>query len=324
MIRIEANGCGTQDIGTGFLIGPRLVATVEHVVDGATSIKLVRNDQTLASGTVIGDDPVRDVALVQSAKPLSGHVFQLSPVAPALGDSVAALGFPFGLPLTVTQGSVSSTGVTIPIDGINRRDLIQTDAAVNPGNSGGPLLSLDTGQVDGLIDLGTTQANGIAFAVSAQVAKPLLEAWQAAPQPGPTQTCQSVTSTTTSTASSAASSAASSTPAGSGPVDALDSYWADINTGAYAAAYGFLAPGAINLTETQFVASEQQARIKSATFAGVLGPSTASTATVDVTSLQTVDGQYGCRTWSGTYQMLYQNNQWLIAHSAISPQACPG
>jgi len=319
VIRIEANGCGTQDIGTGFLIGPRLVATVEHVVDGATSIKLVRDGKTLASGTVIGDDPVRDVALVQSRKPLSGYVFRLSSNAPALGDSVAALGFPLGLPLTVTQGSVSGTGRTIPIDGINRRNLIQTDAAVNPGNSGGPLLSLDTGQVDGLIDLGTTQANGIAFAVSAQVAKPLLQAWEAAPQPGAAQTCQSVTSSTTSAASSAASPAA-----GSGPVDALDNYWTDINAGAYAAAYGFLAPGAINLTEAQFVASEEQARIQSAEFAGVLGPSTTTTATVEVSLLQTVDGQYGCRMWSGSYQMAYQDNQWLIARSSISPQACSG
>jgi serine protease Do len=225
VIRIEANGCGTQDIGTGFLIGPRLVATVEHVVAGATSISLVRDGKTLAAGTVIGDDPVRDVALVQADARLSGYVFQFASAAPALGDSVAALGFPLGLPLSVSQGSVSGTGRTIPIDGVNRRELIQTDAAVNPGNSGGPLLSLDSGRVDGLIDLGTTQANGIAFAVSAQVAKPLIEAWEAAPQTGPAQTCQSVTSTATSSASSTASSTATSVaPGPAGAVDALDSY----------------------------------------------------------------------------------------------------
>ena len=63
IIRIQATGCGSQDIGTGFLIGPRLVATVEHVVSGATSISLVRDGKTLGSGTVIGYDAVRDVAL---------------------------------------------------------------------------------------------------------------------------------------------------------------------------------------------------------------------------------------------------------------------
>ena len=317
VIRIEANGCGTQDIGTGFLIGPRLVATVEHVVAGATSISLVRDGKTLAAGTVIGDDPVRDVALVQSDRPLSGYRFQFAAVAPALGDSVAALGFPLGLPLSVNQGSVSGTGRTIPIDGVNRRELIQTDAAVNPGNSGGPLLSLDSGRVDGLIDLGTTQANGIAFAVSAQVARPLIEAWEVAPQTGPAQTCQSVTSTASSTATSVG-------PGPAGAVDALDSYWNDISAGEYAAAYGYLAPGALNLTQAQFVASEQQAHIQSVEFTGSLSASSGSSATVDVASLKTVDGQYGCRTWTGSYQMTLQGNQWLIERSNITPQACSG
>jgi S1-C subfamily serine protease len=180
---------------------PQLVATVEHVVAGATTIRLVRQGKTLGTGTVIGDDPVRDVALVRSSKRLSGHVFQFASRAPALGASVAALGFPLGLPLSVSQGSVSGTGRTIPIDGVNRRQLVQTDAAVNPGNSGGPLLSLDSGRVVGLVDLGTIQANGIAFAVSAQVAKPLFQAWETAPQSAPPGSCGSVGSTATSTAS---------------------------------------------------------------------------------------------------------------------------
>jgi len=97
-----------------------------------------------------------------------------------LGDDVAAIGFPLALPLTVTRGSVSGMDRTIPIDGLRRRTLIQTDAAVNPGNSGGPLIT-DNGAVVGLVDLGTTQANGLAFAVSSQVARPLVQAWQAAP-----------------------------------------------------------------------------------------------------------------------------------------------
>ena len=79
---------------------------------------------------------------------------------------------------------------TIPIDGLRRRTLIQTDAAVNPGNSGGPLIT-DNGAVVGLVDLGTTQANGLAFAVSSMVARPLVQAWQAAPQPVSAGACPS-------------------------------------------------------------------------------------------------------------------------------------
>lgn len=189
VIRVEANGCSQQAVGTGVVIGPHLVATVEHVIDGASTITLKQGDTIVSSATVIGADSARDVALLRTSSPIHGYVFQLASRVPRLGDSVAALGFPLGLPLTVTRGSVSGTSRTIPINGIDRRDLVQTDAAINPGNSGGPLLSTDTGQVVGFVDLGTTATNGIAFAVSAKVAQPLLQAWQTAPQPIPAAVC---------------------------------------------------------------------------------------------------------------------------------------
>ena len=315
IIRIEANGCSTLDTGTGFLISPRLVATVEHVVDGATSIKLIRSGKTLAFGTVIGDDPERDVALVQASKPLSGYKFTFANTAPALGDSVAALGFPLGLPLSVSPGAVSGTSRTIPIDGIDRRELIQTDAPVNPGNSGGPLLSMDTGQVDGLIDLGTTQANGIAFAVSAQVARPLIEAWEVAPQTGPPQICQQTTTTATSTATSSASA-----PTTSGPIAAVDNYWNDIDAGDFADAWTYLAPGIT--PQSAFVAGENEVGVESAIFSGYLESRSATSAVIGVSSLQTIDHKYGCRTWTGTYQIVFGSDEWLIARADIVPSAC--
>ena len=102
---------------------------------------------------------------------------------------MVALGFPLGLRLTSTQGAVSGVGRTVPIDGVRRRDMVQTDAAVNPGNSGGPLIDVDSGDVLGLVDLGSQEANGIAFAVSTQIARPLLQAWQQAPQRVPIAAC---------------------------------------------------------------------------------------------------------------------------------------
>ena len=116
-------------------------------------------------------------------------MLQLATTAPALGEPVVALGFPLGLPLTSTQGAVSGVGRTVPIDGVRRRDMVQTDAAVNPGNSGGPLIDVDSGDVLGLVDLGSQEANGIAFAVSTQIARPLLQAWQHAPQRVPIAAC---------------------------------------------------------------------------------------------------------------------------------------
>jgi hypothetical protein len=188
IVRIETSTCNGGAIGTGIVVGPRLVATVEHVVAGAQSISLKQNGKIAGYGTVVGSDSARDVALVRSDHLLTGYRFTFANRAPRLGESVTAIGFPLGLPLSVAHGLVSGGDRTIQIGGVKRRRLVQTDAAVNPGNSGGPLLARN-GQVVGLVDLGTTKANGLAFAVSAQVAGPLIASWSASPQPAPNTSC---------------------------------------------------------------------------------------------------------------------------------------
>ena len=209
VIRIEAQTCSGKAVGTGILLRPNLVATVEHVVDGALQITLKRDGKTLTSAHVVGADRDRDLALLQTKTPISGYAFGFSASAPKLGEDVGALGFPLGLPLTVTRGSVSGFDRVIPIDGVKRRHLVQTDAAVNPGNSGGPLLSIESGKVVGLVDLGTNAANGIAFAVSADVAAPLLKAWAAAPQPSARPVCGNGTGQAPASASGSGISPAS-------------------------------------------------------------------------------------------------------------------
>ena len=188
-MRIEVRACDGKEIGTGILLDSRHVATVEHVVDAAGVIQIKRGGKLLATATVVGLDKARDLALLRTNKPIRGYRFQLTAHEPRLGASIAALGYPLGLPLTVTRGSVSGLARTIAIDGVDRQRLIQTDAAVNPGNSGGPLIAVETGKVVGLVDLGTNQANGLAFAVSTQVARPLLDAWRASPQPIASASC---------------------------------------------------------------------------------------------------------------------------------------
>jgi S1-C subfamily serine protease len=189
VVKVISETCDGTATGTGFLVGPNLVATVDHVVDGAVSVKLKRNGADLGAATVIGTDSRRDLALLRTTVPIDGHVFKLAPRPPRLGEDVAALGFPLGLPLTVTRGTASGSGRSVFIDGVNRRGLIQTDAAVNHGNSGGPLLSTSTGDVLGLVDLKETDASGIGFAVSAQLAQPLLDAWRSNPQPATAADC---------------------------------------------------------------------------------------------------------------------------------------
>ena len=119
-----------------------LILTNAHVVEGASRVTVGLVDGRTMEGSVVGSDPVTDLAVVRVAasEPL--------PVAP-LGDSDAvevgdwaiAVGNPFGLDNTVTLGIISSTNRNATKLGITdkRLDLIQTDAAINPGNSGGPL-----------------------------------------------------------------------------------------------------------------------------------------------------------------------------------------
>lgn len=190
VLRIETTTCAGGAIGTGMLIGPRLVATVEHVVDRARTITIKRGGKTLGLATVVGRDRSRDLALLRTSRNFTGYEFRLARRAPDVGESVAALGYPLGLPLTTTRGTVSGLNRTIRINGVLRRGLVQTDAAVNRGNSGGPLLSIETGEAIGLVDLRASEASGIAFAVSSKIAAPLLQAWAKSPRPVPPARCK--------------------------------------------------------------------------------------------------------------------------------------
>ena len=241
VVRIETVSCDGQGVGTGFLLSPTLVATVHHVIDQSSAISLVIGDQR-TSGTVIGTDANRDLALVQAAKPLTGHVFTLSSAAPEVGSQVAAIGFPIGDPITLTQGGISGLDRTISIDNADRTGLIETDAAVNPGNSGGPLLTT-SGDVVGLVDALNTQANGIAYAVPASTAAPLFAGWKQSPQAVPPAQCANAVGPRQENPPNIA------TPGGdipdnvkTGVSQTLGTYFDGINSGNYAAAYAVLSP----------------------------------------------------------------------------------
>ncbi len=316
VIRIQTTTCDSQEVGTGFLLSPRLVATVEHVVDGATRVLLKQNGVTVATGTVVGADQARDVALVRTSRPIRGYAFTIARRPPGLGEHVAAFGFPFGLPLSVNEGSVSGLDRAIPIDNITRRHLVQTDAAVNPGNSGGPLVTTDTHQVVGLVDLGTNQANGLAFAVSASVARPLLEAWKATPQPIANASCGG---------SSVQASPSASPTSAPDPTDALYSYWTLLQNGDYRQAYNLFSPDEQRRVQglNAWLAYYTRDPVVSVTNANfTLSSTTGNQATVDVNSLETVGAATGCRDWAGSYNLIYQGAAWLIDYANLTFAAC--
>ena len=165
-------GGGTQQAqGSGFVYDTEgHVITNQHVVDGAESVSVKFANGKTYSATVIGTDPSTDLAVIDVDAPASA----LTPLELAdsseveVGDGVIAIGSPFGLEQTVTTGIVSALHrqITSP-NNFSIDDAIQTDAAINHGNSGGPLLDLngDVIGVNSQIESDSGGNDGVGFAV---------------------------------------------------------------------------------------------------------------------------------------------------------------
>ncbi len=162
-------------LGSGFLLSPDgYVVTNHHVIKGAEQIKVKLADGREFTAHLKASDPMTDVAVIkvpaQSLPYLSwGNSERLQ-----VGEWVLAIGSPLGLSQTVTAGIISATGRS-GLGLTSYEDFIQTDAAVNPGNSGGPLVNLE-GQVIGIntaIASRSGGSEGISFAVPSNIAQPV-------------------------------------------------------------------------------------------------------------------------------------------------------
>jgi S1-C subfamily serine protease len=171
-----------QSLGSGFAIDPRGdILTNDHVVAGAKGVRVGFSGGSSYPATIVGTDATTDLAVVRVDAPASAlHPLAFGDSASAVvGDPVYAIGNPFGLERTMTAGIVSATGRDIQApNGLTIPNAIQTDAPINHGNSGGPLLD-SHGRVLGVnsqIEGGTVEANvGVGFAIPANTARSVSE-----------------------------------------------------------------------------------------------------------------------------------------------------
>lgn len=165
-----STGTGKQEVngmGTGVIIDPRgYIITNLHVVQDVSRIEVTLADGTNSTAKMLNYDPETDLALIKIQVDKSLPVIPIGSSHDLMrGETVIAIGNPFGYQHTVTVGIVSALHRNIPVNGSQEyRDLIQTNADINPGNSGGPLVNID-GKVIGINVAVRVGAQGIGFAI---------------------------------------------------------------------------------------------------------------------------------------------------------------
>lgn len=165
-----------QSLGTGVIVDTQgHVLTNQHVLAGAVAIRITLGDGREFDGELIGADPETDLAVLRI---LTEEALPVAPLGRSddlmIGETVIAIGNPFGLHHTVTTGVLSATNRSIRGEAHEYHGFLQTDASINPGNSGGPLLNLD-GEVIGINTAIFREAEGIGFAIPIGRARRIVE-----------------------------------------------------------------------------------------------------------------------------------------------------
>ncbi len=165
-----------QSLGSGVIIHKDgLVVTNEHVIAQSGNVSITLQDRRTFLVDVVGADPEFDLAVLRVRDAKSLPVVALGTSADLMpGETVVAIGNPFGLANTVTQGVVSALHRSINAGGRIYENFIQTDAAINPGNSGGALLNIE-GKLIGINTAIHGEATGIGFAIPVDQAKAVLQ-----------------------------------------------------------------------------------------------------------------------------------------------------
>ena len=197
VVRIDVLTCDARWMGSGFVVGDHLVMTANHVAAGASAIT-VQTSTGVTRARVVGLDPATDSALLRTDGALTDQALELRTETPALGESLAVLGYPLSTyELRFTEGAVSGLHEPVSYDGGPEIDAMVTDSAINGGNSGGPALDA-AGRVVGLVSgqllwvVGASAdpapAQGQGYLIPAADLATNLARWRAAPDQ-PLETC---------------------------------------------------------------------------------------------------------------------------------------
>lgn len=166
-------------LGSGVIIDESgYIVTNEHVISRASKIKVMMSDETEFDATLVSADPVNDLAILKVDLPNPLPYIEMGISSDLMiGETVVALGNPFGLGNSVTTGVLSALHRTLNFGegniNIEYKDLIQTDALINPGNSGGPLINIE-GRLIGINTAILSQGQGIGFAIPVDKVKQIL------------------------------------------------------------------------------------------------------------------------------------------------------
>lgn len=337
VVRLQIAGCdgAATSMGSGFVVGPHEVMTAAHVVDDAPTIT-VRSSQGLTRARVIAFDTHTDSALLRTDEAFEGEAVPLSTRLLALGRDLAVFGYPLAVnDLQVSTGVVSGLdqAVTYPADDITVDHVFVTDAATNPGNSGGPVFDR-TGRVVGLVSGGTNwdsndeatrrPVQGRNYIVPASSLIPNLDAWSGL-EPEDAELCNGDTETDND--GSLKVSVHSDHPSAEALAQALFVHGESINTGDYEAAWSVFSPAFQRSHPLKSWAPGHETSFwVSLDLLDVTG--TGGRLTVS-TRFQTVqDAEYGhdgqtCSIWDRSYVMVLVGGVWRIdsTHGA-APTAC--
>jgi len=166
----EAAGSGVIMDNEGYII------TNNHVVEGASNIQVELVDGTKYSASIVGTDPLTDLAVIRAETGGLPYASLGSSDDLVVGEWVVAIGNALGEGISATEGIVSRLNVSITVGGNTLRDLIQTTAAVNPGNSGGPLSNM-AGEVIGInsVKVADIGVEGMSYAITIDGARPIIQ-----------------------------------------------------------------------------------------------------------------------------------------------------